>query len=396
MLPKHVDVLIWAGIKPIKHGSFEDYLAALGRQCISNGLRVHLVMETPIAEAAATAFDESGLSYELLSGKEVWSSLWLLIRYLRRFRPRVLHFHFFGIGNILIPIARAVFRGGIIVHDHSSRELMQKSLQGRGFFVGAARRIRNIAILAMIDRIIAVSKYVADCIREETAIPIRKISIVYNGVDTNRFHVVRETIEKAALKNRFLGPVNSEVPLILFVGALELVKGVQIFLDIADRVHGAGFAAHFVIAGTGSLQAMVEKHCRSGSKQSIHYIGMRDDIDCLLRASDIFVAPYQWGEAFGLTLAEASASGIPVVASKVGGIPEVVIDGETGLLVRADDSAAFAQAIAHLLENPNLRTRMSKTARKLAVEKFSLQRCAQNTIDVYYELFQHQLPQEVQ
>lgn len=283
----------------------------------------------------------------------------------------------------MIPAARFAFRGELLVNDHNSRYLVATSHTPMRISQSAIRKLRNLVVFTMIDRIIAVSKYVAGCIQDEIGNVTRKIGTIQKGVDIERIRVMDNVDEKTRLRKEFLGEIGDNAQIVLFVGALESANGIEIFLEVADLFLNSGHNIHFIVAGNGSLSSVVQQRCQIGEGQGIYYLGMRDDIDKLLSASDIFVAPYIWGEAFGLTIAEAAACGVPTVASKIGGIAEVVDNGESGILVQPGDLAHLAQAISSLLYNPKDRIHMSLAARQRAVEKFSVNDTARKTIELY-------------
>jgi glycosyltransferase involved in cell wall biosynthesis len=117
----------------------------------------------------------------------------------------------------------------------------------------------------------------------------------------------------------------------------------------------------------------------------IHFAGFRDEVQELLGDFDLLVAPSR-REALSLALIEAAAAGVPVVASRIGGIPEVVLDGETGILVAPQDPASLARAIESLITDPALRMRLGQAARRRYEDHFSLQRMLDATEEVYHGL----------
>jgi glycosyltransferase involved in cell wall biosynthesis len=127
---------------------------------------------------------------------------------------------------------------------------------------------------------------------------------------------------------------------------------------------------------------------RSGfapARDRIHFVGFRDDVREQLGNCDLVVAPSR-REALPLTLIEAAAAGVPVVASRIGGVPEVVLDGKTGILVAPEDPAVLARAIEALIKNPALRARLGHTARRRYEDHFSLQPMLDAIEEVYRSL----------
>ena len=144
--------------------------------------------------------------------------------------------------------------------------------------------------------------------------------------------------------------------------------------------------AAFLIVGEGSLRSMLEARCRElRISQKVTLAGWREDVPEILSVLDVIVLP-SLNEAVGRILIEAGAAGKPAVASHVGGIPEIIRDGETGILVPPQDAASLARAISSLLENPERRTAMGEAAKKWIDDKFSALRMAEKFAHLYREL----------
>jgi glycosyltransferase involved in cell wall biosynthesis len=118
----------------------------------------------------------------------------------------------------------------------------------------------------------------------------------------------------------------------------------------------------------------------------VRVLGRRNDVPELLCAADVLLVPSRWFEAFSLVLAEAAACGTAAVASRVGGIPEVLLDGETGLLVPPGDPPALLEAATRLLADDGLRARLGAAARRRAAAAFCLERMVTATLDEYRTL----------
>jgi glycosyltransferase involved in cell wall biosynthesis len=141
-----------------------------------------------------------------------------------------------------------------------------------------------------------------------------------------------------------------------------------------------------LVAGTGALEphyrTLVE---RGGLERCVRFLGFRQDLPALMKAADLFVLP-SVAEAFGLVLAEALYLGVPVVASRVGGIPEIVTDGEDGVLVPPGDPLALAQAIGAVLGDSSLRARHAGAGRAKVVERFDFRLMVRAYEDAYESL----------
>jgi glycosyltransferase involved in cell wall biosynthesis len=379
--PDHnIDVLLWIALRPVKRGSLEDYLIAMAKGCRDAGLIAHIVMIDPGEEHRGIFDSATDFSHEYLS-KEDHTRGFVLLRYILKLKPKILHLQFYGLGTALIPWARLAFRGYLVIHDHTSREII-KSRNGTWTRTGEIiRRLRTLVILKMIDLIIPVSNFLAVELFRETSVSGDKVKMIYNGIDIERFRPPRDIDEKRGLAKQLLGNQES-IPLVTFVGALTSSKGIEDFIEVAEKLLLHGAKVRFVISGDGSMQEMITQRC-SADKRHLRYLGLRNDVPEILRSSDIFVAPYRWQEAFGLTIAEASASGIPVVASDVGAIHEIIDDEVTGVLIKPGNTDAMYKEILRLLNDDDLRDNMGKAAKSRVEELFSLGSTIKQTIDVY-------------
>ncbi|MBM3471624.1 MAG: glycosyltransferase family 4 protein [Armatimonadetes bacterium] len=144
-----------------------------------------------------------------------------------------------------------------------------------------------------------------------------------------------------------------------------------------------GAAHRLLLVGDGPMLPEVEALIlKQGLEGCVTVLGARDDVQVLLRTADVFVLSSRW-EGMPLAVIEAMMSGLPVVATDVGGVPEAVVDGETGLLVPPGDPAALASALDRLLTDPALRRRMGEAGRRRALEHFTEERMLTETAAVY-------------
>lgn len=243
-------------------------------------------------------------------------------------------------------------------------------------------RTKNRAISRWIDLVIADAQYVRKNLIRRSAIDARKVEVVYNGVNIHRFDPAR----RASITKQSLG-ISPDHLVVTTVANCIKWKGLDVFLRAAAEVLGRGVRAEFVIVGDGLLFDELQQLAASlGIAHATHFLGLRDDVHEILALSDVFVLCSLWEEAFALVLLEAMASGLPVVASNIGAIPESIVDGTTGILFPPGDSQAAAAAIAALLEDETLRRRMGKAGRERVVQNFRIEQWVQNTIDLYEKL----------
>lgn len=169
----------------------------------------------------------------------------------------------------------------------------------------------------------------------------------------------------------------------LAVGRLERQKGFDVLIDAVARARADNSELRVDICGEGSqrteLQALIE---RLGVADLVRLLGQRDDVQELMLQADVLVHPARW-EGFGLVLLEAMRAGLPVLATNVGAIPEVVKEGTSGLLVQPDDAAALAAAMARIAADDDLLARLGAAGRERLTEVFQPERTAIATRDVY-------------
>jgi glycosyltransferase involved in cell wall biosynthesis len=294
---------------------------------------------------------------ELDARLETLTSLRQTIAFVRREQVDILYFTDRPARSSFYPLLRASGVRRIFVHDHTSGAR------------STPRGIRRLAkwTLARVpgfsaDRVIAVSDFVARRQREVGMIPPERVIRVWNSVA-----VPPRRAGAASAARRALG-LEDNVPIIACTCRATAEKGVDHLLRAFDRL-GQGV---LVYAGDGpafaSLQALRDS---LPSRERIRLLGYRADREVLLDASDICVVPSVWDEAFGLAALEGMARAKPVVASAVGGIPEIIRHGVTGLLVPPGDDARLAAAIASLLADRAAAARIGSYARDEVEKHFT-------------------------
>jgi len=227
-------------------------------------------------------------------------------------------------------------------------------------FGGAFRKILNKITMFLSDKVVCDSEKVSIEFKRHFHPDNSLIEIIpIGGVDLSQYFCDRSG-------------VHDDIR-IGSVGRLIESKGYPYLIDTARMILKARDNVFFCIIGDGPgfnyLQGLIEK---AGISERTKLTGFRSDIPDILSTWDIYVQPSLW-EGLCLTVVEAIASGLPVVATNVGGIPESVIDGYNGFLVPPKDPRAFADRILELVDNPDLRIRMGERSRKIAEEKYSLE-----------------------
>lgn len=296
--------------------------------------------------------------------------LWvpLAVRALRRLRVDVLHVHHVPLWD---RIERAAARAGIpVVLTEHARHSISKSPHLRQ----AARRAADEA-----GAFTVVSADLAEWFASELGIARERLTVVPNGVDTERF--VPGGGDRALLRTVAR---RADGPVLVAVGRLAEAKDHATLLRALARLRLRGVAASLVIIGEGDQRPALERQVAElGLGDHVVLAGTRTDTERLVPGADAFVLSSQ-REGLPMVLLEALASGVPVVSTNVGGIGEVVTTGRDGLLVPARDADALAGALHAVLTEPALAARLRHEARRTAEERFALR----NTVARYEAIYE--------
>jgi glycosyltransferase involved in cell wall biosynthesis len=280
-------------------------------------------------------------------------------------------------------LARAT--GARLVHANGSRVMAYAGLAGWWAGLPVIWHVRvadrdlflDRPLAALARAIIVNSRAVA---RRLDWAPL-KVRCIPNGVDLTR---VSPRQASPALRASLGLPEGA--PVVASVGRFVAFKGYSHLLEAAHLVHQSVPAAHWLLVGDGELRGKLESHCRRlGLEPWVRFTGWREDVPDLLALCDVFVLP-SLGEHFGRVLIEAMAMARAVVATDAGGVPEIVIHGETGLLVPPGEPKSLAEAVLGLLEDPARAARLGAAGRRRAEGSFSLTRHVAAVEALYAEL----------
>ncbi|MEA3503465.1 MAG: glycosyltransferase family 4 protein [Actinomycetota bacterium] len=292
---------------------------------------------------------------------------WNIAKELADFAPDVVNVHnlFFTTTLLAAPVAR---KAGIpvITTLHLGEVTMISGWKGRA--AAAYERAVGKRVLRRSDHLIAVSEAVAAHAQSLGACDI-PIDVIPNGVDLTAYH-------PAATPQDRSGAVVG-----IFVGRLLPNKGPQYLLK---ALQGLPTDLDYLIriAGDGPMQDELERTVADrGLGDRVEFLGLRSDIPDLMRDADFFVRPSTL-EGMPLTVLEAMASGIPVIATNVAGTGEAVVDGETGILIEPGDIKALSGALENMIRNEPTRLEMGAAGRRRAEESFSWDRVAERSLEV--------------
>jgi sugar transferase (PEP-CTERM/EpsH1 system associated) len=294
--------------------------------------------------------------------------IWDLCTVFRREQPDVVHTHAWGTlveGLVAAKLARVP----VVIHgEHGTLQLRpyQRFVQRRAW--------------AAADRLLSVSSRLAERMAREARFPLTRIHTIRNGVDLSRFGMVSRAAARAQLR------LPSDAQLAVTVGRLVPVKDHMGLLDAIGALHRQNVSVTLALAGDGPLlHALVERASALGISNHVHFLGHRTDVEVVLAAADVFVLSSE-SEGLSNTILEAMASGLPVVATRVGGADELVVEGVSGLLVPPRSSTDLAGALGLLLRDPVRRSAMGTAGRARAEAEFSLAGMVQRYESMYLDL----------
>jgi glycosyltransferase involved in cell wall biosynthesis len=233
-------------------------------------------------------------------------------------------------------------------------------------------------------------KCVANCVavKEQTlkneGLPEEKVEVIYNGMDISLY---QESYNGDPFRKEI--GIDNQTRLVGMIANFNFeIKGHQFFIEAAKTILEQVGNVEFILVGEGVLRQRFEKLSEElGVRQKVHFLGKRSDIPVILSSLDISVL-CSTNEGFSNVILESMAAGKPVVATKVGGSPEMVTEGVTGYLVPPADSDALSDAIIKLLQEPNKAEEMGKEGRKIVHEKFTVEAMVKSYEKLYKELIQ--------
>jgi len=348
-----------------KRGTMEQQLVALANRLRREGIPTTMVFARPPASFPGDALRNAGVrlrhldfsrpSYRL--ARELW---W----WMRLERPSIAHFHFVDPYSPLV-VAAGLAGARVLIHDHLALS--------RGEPLRAAwKRARSLLLNSLFDERVAVSSFVARTIREVHCVPGARVSVVDNAVDVARFEGVDGRRVREELR---LG----DAPLIVSVARLDDEKGGEWLLRSLPHLRRD---AHLALVGEGPRLGDWRALCeRLGIAARVHFLGLRLDVEEILAAASVVVAPSVCDEGFGLAALEGMAASRPVVVTDSGPMPEIV-EG-AGLVVPKRNPAALAAAIERLLSNDVLARKLGEGGRRRARTVYAMDRWVEQLLEVY-------------
>ena len=295
--------------------------------------------------------------------------------FVRELKPDIFHSHRYKENLLALLLARRLGKVATVRTQHGMPEPFYGAKGVRHY---CTQIFDELSGRRWADAVVSVSSEMLPKLRKKYG---SKAVLVRNGLDTSR---VKSCTGKADVR-RDLG-LQAHVPVIGFVGRLEPVKRMDIFLEMAAVLTRRLPNAVFLVSGTGSLQkdlsAMAKK---AGLDGQVRFLGHRDDIVDVLQAMNVLVMCSDH-EGLPMVLLEALWLGVPIVGRGVGGIREILGDNECGLCVDSSQAADFAEACEQLLNHPALRERLLSAAKERINSEFTVERSAESIVQLYRQL----------
>jgi glycosyltransferase involved in cell wall biosynthesis len=361
-------------VLPQRIGGLEVFATELSRRLGEHGCESVICYETKPEGEVRSFLELPNVTFD--SARDVWKfdlpRASQMADLLRRHRPDILHLYFTGFLSPYPWVARLHGVSHVYFTDQGSHPEGYVATR-RPWWKRAPAKILN----APLDRVICISDYNVACMVERGLIDPARVCRIYNSVDLDAVHG-----DGAAFRQRHGIPADALVAaqaswMIPEKGIGDLIEAARIVCALEPR-------AHFLLAGEGEFR---KEFTQAASDLAGHFtwtgLVQNPTAEGLYAAADVVCQVSRWEEAFGWVIAEAMSVHRPLVATRVGGVPELVEDGVTGYVVERRDPAAVAERLLRLFGDAELRRKMGDAGRRAAEAKFNLQRNVGELIRLY-------------
>ena len=368
----------------------ERHLLTLLPELRTSGVDARLCVLTepdrlvPEIEQAAR---DAGIPFErvVIRSNADFALIGRLIKLFRTHKPDIVHTHLLHADLFGIPAARLAGVKRVITSRHND-DVFRQSIHWRAIHWLQWR---------MLDAGIAISDAIRQfCIAVEGA-PARKVHTIHYGLASDLSPNPSPNLERGAntfppseiVGAAYMPPVDQTTLKIGMICRLIPQKGVEYGIEAFARLAPDYRDARLIIAGDGDSRTELEALVRRRNVQDrVEFLGWQSDVAPIMSGLDVFLMPSLW-EGFGLVLLEAMSHHLPIIASRVSAIPEIVLDGETGILVTPRDVDGLQAALRRLLDEPTLRTRMGDAGAVRLRDHFSEAQMIDATYTLYQKLF---------
>jgi L-malate glycosyltransferase len=349
-MPLRKRVVVFVKIVPNKRGSMEDWIVSFARLA-SADFSVTVATYSPCHADFSEELRKIGVAWVDLASLE---TSFLDARNWLGQHADICHFSLFAPRDTVVLASQTIGRMKVIFQDCFSSPTVAENSSSLS---KAADRITFLRT----RYVVGVSEYVSNRLRSRFGVQPEKLRTIYNGVSPARFS----------------GPFAEDAHLVVCVAALIPEKGVETLIRAFGDSRLTG--NRLEIVGDGPQRPALEALAAElGLRDRVHFVGMQSDVELRMGRAAVVVHPALWGEAFGLTIAEAMFASKAIVASRVGAIPELLGEGECGLLTAPGDSEGLVVAIVNLLSSVDRRRELGQAAAKRANLLFTMEQWAAN------------------
>jgi glycosyltransferase involved in cell wall biosynthesis len=327
--------------------------------------------EFPSGEAPLARLD---LSFHIVKGKWDWRGWFRLFRFLKKTRPDIFHLHLASPGESTLPILASHFAGipVTVTTEHSPSYFPLEKFYSK-WIKQFSQRFVNLSI--------ALSESGQQLLIRKYAVDPEKMRVVYNGVPIQKSlpeeekRVVRESLG-----------IRKGSSVITAISEITEKKGVDLLIQAVEPLIQKKLPVQLLVIGEGPLKRELQNRYRQFvESHDIHFLGYQKDVRSYLSISDLFVLP-SLGEELPFSILESMAAKVPVIATDVGGIPEIIKHGENGWIVKPGDAHELTAALSYLMNDKTMVQQLAANALRLVQTKFSLSAMVEQTEEIYRTL----------
>ena len=370
--------IIWM-IDSLGPGGAEQLMPTMMKRFKDAGFNIRVcALQTRAGNPIAADLKRIGLPVDLIPVPNLRHplNLFRVLSYFKIHRPQLVHTQL-EFSDILGTLAARILG----IPSVSTVHILDKSAEKKSKVMRL--KLRRFVLRKFCSRIIAVSEKTRTHHLKTGGLDPNKVTTVYNGIDIARFKVTNES-QITKTKQVLHLPLNSQI--IITVAVLREPKGIQYMINALPAILEEIPDIHYLVVGDGAYGTSLKDLSAALSIQDhITFAGHRTDIPDLLACGDIFVLP-TLGDALPTVLIEALAAGKPIVASNVGGVPEIIENGVNGVLIPPGDSSGLADACLQLLKNREQASQMILAGSQTVWQRFNVDAQVKQLSNIYEEI----------
>lgn len=367
------------GVEPFRIGGTETFARELSLQLGRQGWKSVLCFQGPPSDAVRNFLTLPNTTIEVVGdvSRLNVATARALARVFKTHKPEIVHLHYTGFLGVYPWLARLLSAKKVFFTDHTSRPAGYEP-RPVPLWKQALVRLINWPL----TKIICVSQYGYRCLTTLELLPNERFELVYNAVDLSRVSVNGDRGRQ--FRQKYSIPQDRFV--VVQVSWIIPEKGIPLLLEAAHLVVAKNPNIQFVLVGEGAYREQYMKAAEEmGLGKNVTWTGLVEDPfgEGVYEAADAICQVSQWEEVFGWMIAEGMAYGKPIIATRVGGIPELVVNDQTGFLVDRDDADAVSRMVLRLAESAELRRRLGEGGFRSVREKFDLRKNVTALVALY-------------